>query len=290
MELFTSIDWQNLLTTELLWKVVRVVSIVIIGLIISLILSRVVEKVFVRRFSRQYRLLIRKVISYVGIVILITIVLSELGVDLTALLGAAGVLGLAVGIASQKSLGNMISGFFLVSEQSFSIGDVVKVGDKTGIVHSVDLLSIKLKTFDNLLIRIPNDTLMSSELTNITKFPVRRIDFTVSISYRDDLELVEQVLRKIAKQELLCLEEPGPLILFTAFADSGIEFLFGVWADKKDFLAVKNSVFKAIKREFEEADITIPYPHLTLYAEPGGFPLRSVIADTPLDPVDGSTT
>lgn len=283
MQFFNSIDWQNLLTAELLLKVVRIVSIALIGFISVKILARVVERVLTRRFTRQYRMLIRKVINYVGSVILITVLLSELGVDLTALLGAAGVLGLAVGIASQKSLGNMISGFFLVSEQSFAIGDVVKVGDKTGIVHSVDLLSIKLKTFDNLLIRIPNDTLMSSELTNITKFPVRRIDFTVSISYRDDLELVERVLRKIAKQELLCLEEPEPLILFTSFADSGIEFLFGVWADKKDFLAVKNAVFKSIKREFEEADITIPYPHLTLYAEPGGFPLRSVDG-----PVDGS--
>ena len=128
------------------------------------------------KVSQQSRMIVDKIISYSGITILLMVILSELGVNLTAILGAAGVLGIAIGVASQKSLGNMVSGLFLLSEKSFEIGDVLMIDDKVGIVQDVDLLALKIRTFDNKLIRIPNETLISTMVTNITKYPIRRVD------------------------------------------------------------------------------------------------------------------
>ena len=106
-------------------------------------------------------------------------VLSIFDIDLTALLGAAGIAGLTIGVASKNSVGNIISGIFLISEKSFQVGDVVKIKDKTGIVYSIDLLSIKLRTFDNLYVRIPNENIINSDVTTVTRFPIRRMDINI---------------------------------------------------------------------------------------------------------------
>jgi len=209
-----------------------------------------------------------------GAWILITfLVLSELGVKLSALLGAAGVLGIAVGIASQKSLGNIISGFFLVSDKTFEVGDVITIGTKTGVVHSLDLLSIKLRTFDNTLIRIPNDSIISTEITNITRFPIRRMDFTLNVAYKEKLSRVKELLLEIARSNPLCLDEPEPFFLYKEFGSSGVELLFAVWFEKSNYVDVKNSVFEEIKQRFDNEGIEIPFPHVSLYAGSDSQPL-----------------
>ena len=195
---------------------------------------------------------------------------------MTAVFGAAGVIGIVVGIASQTSIGNIVSGFFLVSEKSFEIGDVVRLGDKSGTVYSIDLLSVKIRTFDNVLIRVPNQTVISTELINVTRFPVRRMDFNISVAYKEGLKKVKSILQEVAKNNPLCLEEPEPVIIFQNFGNSGIEILLGVWFEKVNFLKVKNSVFLEVKAAFDKEGIEIPFPHVTLYtgAETKPFPVN----------------
>jgi small-conductance mechanosensitive channel len=229
-------------------------------------LAFTVKKTISKRLSKQAKMVVNRIIVYAGFVFLAFIVLSELEIDLTAIFGAAGVVGIVIGIASQTSIGNIISGFFLVSEKSFELGDVVRIGDKTGTVYSVDLLSIKIKTYDNLLIRIPNQTVISTELVNITRFPIRRMDLTVSVAYKEDLRKVTEVLKEVAKNNPLCLEEPEPLILFQTFASSSIDILFAVWFEKTNFVKTKNSLFVEIKEAFAREGIEIPFPHVSLYA------------------------
>jgi len=245
--------------------ILKVLIIIFSGFLIVRIIRFIVKKLFEKKLNPQSRMLMTKFIDWAGFFIVSLIVFSELGIELTALLGAAGILGLALGVASQKSLGNIISGLFLVAEKSFELGDIIKVGDKTGTVHSIDTLAIMLKTFDNLLIRIPNETLISAEMTNITRFPIRRQDFLVSISYKDDLKTAMDALKSAAEESLLCLDEPNPLILVKDFESSGISLLLGVWFEKSNYVEVKNTIAMEIKRKFDEAGITIPYPHVTLY-------------------------
>ena len=113
--------------------------------------------------------------------------LRELGFKLSVLLGAAGVLTVAVGFASQTSASNIISGLFLLGERPFSVGDVIRVGSTTGEVLSIDLLSAKLRTFENLFVRIPNETLIKSEVTNLSRLPVRRLDLKIGIAYKEEV-------------------------------------------------------------------------------------------------------
>ena len=246
-------------------KVIRIAFILAIGISSIHLIIFSLRRSLRKKLSRQSMMLVTRTIQYTGYIGLILIVLREMGYELTALFGAAGIVGIVVGVASQTSIGNIISGLFLVSEKPFEIGDVIKIGDKSGRVYSIDLLSVKIRTFDNLIIRIPNQTVISTEVTNITRFPIRRLDFQVGVAYKEDLRKVKEVLEQVAKSNPLCLEEPEPVIIMQAFGNSSIDITFGVWFEKDNFLEVKNSVFMSIKEAFESAGIEIPFPHISLY-------------------------
>jgi len=193
-------------------------------------------------------------------------VMHELGFSLAPLLGAAGIVGIALGFASQTSVSNVISGLFLIAEQAFEVGDILTVGDITGAVESIDVLSIKIRTFDNHLVRIPNETLIKSTMRNVTFFPIRRCDVVVGVAYKEDLGKVFRVLREIAKRNPYCLDRPGPLLVVQGFNSSSIDILLGAWVVKSNFLELKNSLYADIHQRFKDENIEIPFPHLSLYA------------------------
>lgn len=259
-------EWSQYLNPSLLQSLIRVALILTIGLTITYLVSWFIGRLLPARLSKQRIMIINRAIIYTGFVTVFFIVISELNINLAAIFGAAGVVGLVVGVASQTSIGNIVSGFFLVSEKSFEIGDVIKIGDKTGTVYSIDLLSIKIRTADNLLIRIPNQLVITGQLTNLTRFPIRRIDIDLSVAYKDDLVKVNKILEDIAGRNPLCLDEPAPVIVYKSFGSSGIDIMFGIWAERANFLKVKNQVFQEINRVFDVEGIEIPFPHISLYA------------------------
>ncbi|MGC9311931.1 MAG: mechanosensitive ion channel family protein [Sediminispirochaetaceae bacterium] len=266
-------------TSEFLLQLLHVFLIVLIGVLIVRLIDILIRRSLMRGASEQSRVMVHKTIVYLGWAIIFLAVLSELGVKLSAVLGAAGVLGIAVGIASQKSLGNIISGFFLVSDKTFDLGDVIKVGSTLGVVHSLDLLSVKLRTFDNTLIRIPNDQIITTEIINITRFPIRRLDFQLKVAYREDLPGVKEALLNLARGNPLCLDEPEPFFLYQEFGPSGVEILFAVWFEKSDYVEVKNSVFESIKAKFDEMGIEIPYQQIRLYNGSSSKPFEVLVKD-----------
>ncbi len=257
MILVTFQEMLDRLNLETLTHVARVALIAAGGYIIIRIIAVVVRRTLTRNASEQSKILIHKMIIYTGAALIVIFILDELGVKLSTLLGAAGVLGVALGIASQKSIGNIISGFFLVSDKTFEVGDAIKVGTIVGVVHSLDLLSIKLRTFDNTLIRIPNDLIITTEITNITRFPIRRMDLAITVTYESDLSRTRDVLLEIAGENLLCLQEPSPFFLIKNFTASGVEILFAVWFEKTRFVDVKNSVFMSIRERFDQEGIVL---------------------------------
>jgi small-conductance mechanosensitive channel len=261
-------DLSKYFTAPNLERIILAAIILAIGLGIIYSISFLVKRFLPRNWSRQRKMIVNRFVQYTGYIVLFFVMIKELNLtdSLTAIFGAAGVIGIIIGFASQTSIGNIISGFFLVSEKSFELGDVIKIGDKSGVVYSIDLLSIKIKTFDNQLIRVPNQTVISSEVINVTRFPIRRLDFQVSVAYKEDLEKVKNLLEKIARQNPLSLDEPEPLIVFTGFGSSSIDILLGIWFEKTNYIKVKNSVFMDIKKTFDEEGIEIPFPHVSLYA------------------------
>ncbi|MES3629103.1 MAG: mechanosensitive ion channel family protein [Longimonas sp.] len=243
------------------WATVKVV----VGLVLARLASSGLVRFIADESDAHQTMLIKRVAFYVIFGLFIASALSDLGMNLGILLGAAGILTVAIGFASQTSASNVISGLFLLGEKPFAVGDVVKVGSTTGEVVSIDLLSVKLRTFDNLFVRIPNETMIKSEITNLRRFPIRRFDLQVGVAYKEDLERVRKVLLKVAENHPLCLEEPNPIVMFTGFGDSSINFQFSVWAVSDSFLQVRTQVPMAVKAAFDEHDIEIPFPHRTLY-------------------------
>ena len=235
-------------------------------------------KLVEKHFHPQAALLTRKSINYAGSTLVVILVLRQLGFNLTALLGAAGIAGVAIGFASQTSLSNLISGLFLIWERPFQVGDVLNVSDMAGVVHSIDLLSVQIRTYDNKLVRIPNESLIKTSFTNVTRFPIRRMDLDVGVAYKEDVDKVVEVLKDVTDKNPYSLDEPTPLIVFKGFGDSALQFMVGVWFLKTDYLLLRNSILKEIKTRFDQEGIEIPFPHRTLYAgsrtEP--FPVRVV--------------
>lgn len=260
----------------------------LLKILVGLALGRLAGNGLARLFAEddaQRAMILRRGALY-GIAGLFTAsALMELGFDLSVLLGAAGILTVAIGFASQTSASNVISGLFLLGERPFAVGDVIRVNGTTGEVLSVDLLSVKLRTFDNLFVRIPNETMIKSEVTNLRRFPIRRIDLQVGVAYKEDLREVREVLMKVADRNPLCLEEPAPLIIFQGYGDSSINHQFSVWAKTEHFLDLRNSIPIEIKEAFDEHDIEIPFPHRTLYtgSETSPFPVQQA-PDEPESP------
>ena len=248
---------------------------------VGLVLGRLAGNGVARLFGREdpQRIMILRRVTFYGIAGLFTAsALTELGFDLGLLLGAAGILTVAIGFASQTSASNVISGLFLLGERPFAVGDVIRVNGTTGEVLSVDLLSVKLRTFDNLFVRIPNETMIKSEVTNLRRFPIRRVDLMVGVAYKEDLRTVRDVLMEVADRNPVCLEEPAPIIIFQGYGDSSINHQFSVWAATENFLELRNSIPVDIKEAFDEHGIEIPFPHRTLYtgAETEPFPVEVI--------------
>lgn len=229
------------------------------------IIQRVVVKMVASRISEPRTLVIKRIIRYTGFVVAIMTLFNALGIDLSALLGAAGIAGIAVGFAAQTSVSNVISGLFLISEKPFQLGDVIQVGDVSGIVQSIDFLSIKIQTFDNRYIRVPNETLIKTNLINVTRFPIRRLDVWVSVAYPSDLERVRSILLEVSAKNPYALDNPEPLIVLDKFDTSGINILLGLWFEKTQYLNLKNSIMIDIHTRFAQEGIEIPYPKLDVY-------------------------
>jgi small-conductance mechanosensitive channel len=231
-----------------------------------------------RSSNPQRGLIIGKLLWYAGLAAIIVSVLTELGFSLAPLLGAAGIVGIALGFASQTSVSNVISGFFLMAEEPFRVGDVIELGPTKGRVLSIDMMSVKIQTFDNRFVRVPNETIIKSEVVNATRFPIRRVDVHVGVAYKEDLSRVHDVLMEVARLNRLCLMEPEPRLMFQGYGESSLDYLFAVWATRENWVNLKTSIHEEIKAAFDREGIEIPFPHRTLYvgAATGPFPVSLV--------------
>jgi small-conductance mechanosensitive channel len=256
--------WRDANPLALLSRIAVTVFSVLIILLIFKLFQAAVVKALKGKLSDQRTFMVRKGIKYAGMVLAMLFVFKNLGIDTAALLGAAGVAGIVFGFAAQTSMSSFISGFFILSEQPFHVGDAIKVGDVSGVVLSVDLLSVKIRTYDNLFVRIPNENIIKNNLTTITRFPIRRLDLKFAVGYRENLEKVREVLMGLAAKNIYSLDNPPPFFGIDQFDASGITINFCLWFEKNNFWNLKNSVIISIKKRFEEEDIEIPYQKIDI--------------------------
>ncbi|HAC14481.1 MAG TPA: mechanosensitive ion channel family protein [Bacteroidetes bacterium] len=263
-DLISDETWANLIKSGIF---------LLIAVPIIIAVRRYLRTFITKKYGAHYGLLIAKIFFYSMLTITFVVVLHQMGYQLGPLLGAAGIVGIAIGFASQTSVSNIISGFFLIAEKPFQVGDVITIGTTTGIVLSIDTLSVKLRTFDNKFVRIPNELIIKTEVMNVTRFPIRRVDMPISVAYKEDINRVKELLFEIAEKNPLALQEPEPIINFVAYGASSIDLSFNVWCAKEDFLNVRNQIQEEVKRKFDEIGIEIPFPHSSIYAGEASKPI-----------------
>lgn len=266
------------------------VLVLIVGVAFARLIAGGLGRTARARVGAQNGLIVQRITFYVLLGLVVMLTLSQLGIDPSVLLGAAGILTVAIGFASQTSASNLISGLFLLGERPFVIGDFIRVGatldSPAGEVVSIDLLSVKIRTYDNLLLRIPNETLLKATLTTLTHYPLRRIDTFVGVAYKEDVGRVREILERTADQNPLVLDEPQPLFIFKGFGDSSQDIQWSVWTTQANYHETRNTVRLEIKRALDEAGVEIPFPHRTLYAGSvtDAFPVRAVDASANEEP------
>lgn len=247
-------------------QIFRSAVIVLLGLLFARGAGRLLRNSVSGKFGTHSGSLLERGAVYSGYLLVLVLVLHQFGFQLGALLGAAGVLGVAIGFASQTSFSNLISGLFLVAEQPFKIGDILEVDGVSGEVVEIGALSVKLRVFDNSVVRIPNENLLKNRFTNFTHFPLRRVDLQIGVAYKENLDRVRKALEETVREERLCLREPAPLFVYKGFGASSLDFQVSVWTEKENFLAARNAMYARIKERFDRDGIEIPFPHLSVYA------------------------
>lgn len=265
MSVFTDIAWGQWISAGFLLA---------LGAFLASLAGRSVTNIMLKRSSRHHTVMVRRLVFYAIFLLFGVAALREAGFSLDVVLGAAGILTVAIGFASQTSASNMISGLFLLVEKPFEIGDFIEVESILGEVVGIDMLSVKLRTRDNLYVRIPNETLIKTSVVNRSRFPVRRIDLQVGIAYAEDAEKVETLLLELAKKNPLCLEEPKAFVLVTAFGPSSVDLQFSFWVPKNKVLEGKSDMLVATKKALDRAGIEIPFPHTSIYAGSHSEPFR----------------
>jgi small-conductance mechanosensitive channel len=260
---------------------VRAGLLLVFGLLLARILTAVVTRFAKRFWSADTVILVRRLVFWTAAGLVVASALRQLGFDLGVLLGTAGILTVALGFASQTSASNLISGLFLAIERSFEVGDAISVGGSTGEVLSIDLLSVKLRTFDNRYVRVPNESMVKTDFVNFTRFSIRRADIMVGVAYKEDIARVRGVLFELAQRHPEVYEEPRPAVFVLGFGASGVDLQFSCWVDATDFFQTKSDLYEEVKRVFDAENIEIPFPHVSLYtgASTAPFPVQVVGGD-----------
>ncbi|MBT9449933.1 mechanosensitive ion channel family protein [Akkermansia glycaniphila] len=267
MEFFQSIadTFQSVFIESDKWKHIALAIIYLIaGYIAVKTLRRILIPVIRKTMPRQIGRLLQNVIGVAIWTIALIQALSAMGIDVVSILGAAGVVGIAIGFASQTSLSNLISGIFLVGEKSVNIGDTIQISGFTGTIENIGLLSVKLRQADNAVVRVPNETLIKTPVVNITGDTLRRCDFDIGVAYDSDLSTVERLIHKVVTSQDTLATEPAPVVQFVAFADSALSLRVGAWCKTGDYLQARMEFAKNILQEFKEHGINIPFPIRTV--------------------------
>jgi len=205
--------------------------------------------------------------GFLGIVLIS--ILPLIGLNPSGLLLAGGVAGLVIGFASQNIVGNLVSGFFLMIERPIKIGDQVEVNGISGYVSDIRIISTLVRTYDGLLVRIPNEQVFTTNITNLVGHPVRRFEYTVGIRYSDDADAAIRIIKDLIDKEPFALQNPSPSVFVNDLGDSSVNIIVRVWAPVSEWFGLKTKMLWQIKKTLEENGIEVPFPQRVLHLEPG---------------------
>lgn len=262
--------------TEILDKVVASLPNIGIALLIFIVsyylagvLSRLLKRVLERREAdREVTLLLGTITRWSIIVIGITTALQRF-FNVTAFLTGLGILGFTVGFALQNIMQNFVSGVILLIEQPFDVGDAVELNGYGGTVLTITLRTTEMRTFDGLIVMIPNADVLSNTITNYTRADRRRIELPVGVSYGSDPAVARQIVLESVKNVPGFLGDPEPMVVFHTFGGSSVDMSAYFWINTSvtNPFAAKDAALELIKAALEKQGIEIPFPITTVYMQ-----------------------
>jgi len=200
-------------------------------------------------------------------VMLVITVLGMLGIEMTSFIAILGAAGLAVGMALSGTLQNFAGGVMILIFKPFKIGDVIDAQGFVGSVKEIQIFNTIMKTPDNKTIIIPNGGLSSGSMTNFSTEATRRVDWTISVGYGDDLDKAKAVIKQLCDEDSRILKDPKVFIAVAELADSSVNFTVRAWVNAADFWGVYFAMNENVYKTFAKEGLNIPYPQMDIHIQ-----------------------
>mgnify|MGYP001812512548 FL=1 len=252
-------------------NIIQFFLIIIVFYFLSIIAGKAAEKATSR--SKQLSSLLRDflVMSARRVVFILGffVGLSALEVNVGPVLAIIGAAGFVIAFALQNSLSNFASGILMLIYRPFDIGEVINVAGVLGQVESMNLLSTQLRTLDNKLVIVPNNSVWGDVITNVTGITERRVDMMFGIGYSDDIDKAQSILEDIVNNDERVLKDPEPVVRLHELGDSSVNFVCRPWVKPDDYWDLYWYVTREVKRRFDAEGVSIPFPQrdVHLYQE-----------------------
>ena len=249
-------------------KILFAVIIAVVGILIIRIVLKILNKALENsKLEKAAYSLIKTLAKTVLYILLALILASSLGVDVTGVVALASVLTLAVSLALQNMLANVIGGFTLLYTHPFHSGDYVEIAGQSGTVEEVGIAYTKLITPDNKLVSIPNSAVVAAQIVNYTITGSRRVDVNISVSYDTPAQLVIDTLLELANEPFVLSEPAEPAAVLSNYGASTIDYTLRFWVKTDDYWSSLFTVNQNIKPAFDAKGIVMTYPHLNVHLD-----------------------
>ena len=194
--------------------------------------------------------------------LLLISVISELGVDTTALAAVMAAAGLGLGLALQGSLANFAGGVLIILFKPFRVDDIINAQGEIGVVKNIQLFTTQILTPNNKRVIIPNGALANDNIVNLSAEGILRVDLTIGVGYDENIKQTKEVLMKVLTSHPKVLKDPLPTVNVSELADSSVNFVVRPWSTVEDYWTVYYDVIENCKEALDAAGIEIPYPHV----------------------------
>ena len=259
------------LLSESLWIVVKIVIALVIYYLGRWILRRLIRLLDVamerRNVDQSLRTFSRSSVRAVFMLLLLLIVVSTLGVNVTSLIAVASAATLAIGMALSGTAQNFAGGVMILLMKPYRVGDYISAQGQSGTVREIKLFSTVITTTDNQTIYIPNNSIATAIIDNYSTAELRRVDWTIGISYGDDVDTARAAILGMLKGDSRILPDPAPVVWVAALADSSVNLTIRVWTRNEDYWNVFFEYNERYYKELPKAGINFPFPQMDVHVK-----------------------
>lgn len=262
-------DWQKIWTSIVdffkanVWNIVWFVAILVIGVIVIKVVMKLLKKILSKtRMEKIAQQFLCTIVKFVLWLLLVLLLLSRIGVEISGILTACSAIILAVGMALQNCIANVANGIIIISSHLFKKGDYIIANGVEGNIDDINFLFTTLITVDNRKVTMPNSAILNGNVTNLGAYPKRRVDFTFSVAYESDVELVKKVVTDVMKSDGRVYLDPKPFCRLKVLNASSIDFFANCWCDGSDYWDVYYYIMENVYNEFKRHNISVPYNQL----------------------------